>query len=403
MNRRILLAWELGRGRGHAYIAGWVARALRRRGYEPIAAIKQLDSADVIAAIDPDTACIQAPIWPDLLAGSPILPSDPPVTLGDTMGQVGLRSSASVRQVLRAWDQLFKEIEPAAVVADFAPGALLAARGRLPSIAIGDCTTLPPATMKNFPLLSDRAVGSKYEESQLIDAVNGALRETSRATLAYLPEVFAADRSCVAAFSELDPYREHRDHPNAAPWLPAWDHGATRSGDEIFAYISMRPRFEATIVRALQSIVKQGIPVRVHMPAHDAEALALLEELGVMVERAALPFEDIQRRSRLVLSVGSLGFVSCALVAGIPQIVLPLGDFTYVASAIEQLGAGRSIKLQAGNPLEVPLLAQAIVDIYRDENILARAQEIAPSFSRRLAPPPEEAVARYVEDLIGSA
>jgi rhamnosyltransferase subunit B len=403
MNKRILLAWELGRGRGHAFIAGWIARALKQRGYEPTVALKQLDCVELISTLAPGTPCIQAPIWPTILTGAPIPAIDPPVTMGDTMGQVGLRSTSVVRQVIHAWDQLFALIEPAAVVADFSPGVLLAARGRMPAVAVGDSTTLPPSTMKTFPLLSKRIGHSKFDEAESLDAVNTALKATSRKTLDHLPQVFSAERSCTAAFSELDPYREFRVQPNAAPWAPAWDRTVAREGDEVFGYFSAHTRFQTVIIRALQEVVRSGIPVRVHMPLLDPEAIALLEEIGILVERTPLPFEEIQRRSRLVVSISSLGFVSCALAAAIPQILLPPGIFDHMGPAIEHLGVGRSIELDAQSPIEPALLAQAIIEAYRDDKLAARAKEVAPDFARRLEPRPEEVVARYVEELIGPA
>ena len=401
MNKRILLAWEIGRGRGHAYIAGWTARALKERGYEPVVAVKQLDCVELISTLVPGVRCIQAPIWPAVLTASPTRASEPPVTVGDTMGQVGLRSAPVIRQVIHAWDQLFAFTGAAAVVADFSPGALLAARGRMPTVAVGDSTTLPPSTMKTFPLLSKRIGHSKFNETELLDAVNTALKATSRKTLDHLPQVFSADRSCTAAFTELDPYREFRVQPNAAPWAPAWNRGVVRESDEVFGYFSMHARFQATLVRALQQVVRSGIPVRVHMPLLDPEAVALLEEIGILVERAPLPFEEIQRRSRLVISIGSLGFVSCALAAGIPQILLPPGIFDHMGPAIEHLGVGRSIELNAQSPIEPALLAQAIIEAYRDDKLAARAKEVAPDFARRLDPRPEDAVAGLVEELVG--
>lgn len=403
MNKRILLAWELGRGRGHAFIAGWIARALKQRGYEPTVALKQLDCVELISTLAPGTPCIQAPIWPTILTGAPIPATDPPVTMGDTMGQVGLRSASAVRQVIHAWDQLFAFIEPAAVVADFSPGLLLAARERMPAVAVGDSTTLPPSTMKTFPLLSKRIGHSKFDEAESLDAVNTALKATSRKTLDYLPQVFSAERSCTAAFSELDPYREFRIQPNAAPWAPAWDRTVACEGDEVFGYFSRHARFQAALIRALQEVARSGIPVRVHMPLLDPEAIALLEEIGILVERTPLSFEEIQRRSRLVVSISSLGFVSCALAAGIPQILLPPGILDHMGPAIEHLGVGRSIELDAQSPIEPALLAQAIIEAYRDDKLAARAKEVAPDFARRLEPRPEEVVARYVDELIGPA
>jgi hypothetical protein len=293
-------------------------------------------------------------------------------------------------------------VRPAAIVADVAPGILLAARGRIPTVAVGEGFTLPPATMKNFPHLISGAAQSKYDEHVLLDIVNAELRATSRGSLAYLPEVFRADRSCTAAFAEFDAYRAFRQHPNAGPWMPDWDRSTPREGQDLFGYFSISAPFQSIIVRSLIELAQSGMPVRVHMPQIADEALALLEEQGVAVERAPLPFGEIQRRARFVVSLGSLSFTACALVAGIPQIIFPLGVSKQISGdAIEAIGAGRSLDLNTENPLESALLTQVLAESYGDEKLALRAKEVTPDFIRRLEPRPDETVARHIHDLIG--
>jgi rhamnosyltransferase subunit B len=404
MNNRVLLAWELGGGRGHAHIAGWVACALKRRGFEPILAVQQLEAIQSISTDLGDTRYLQAPVWPGVIRSRSYASPGINVTLGDVLAEAGIRSPAATRHMLRAWDELLALLKPAAVVADYAPGVLLAARGRLPTVAVGEGFTLPPSAMESFPHLVDDAVRPKYAESDVLESVNSVLRESSRAQLSYLPEVFSADRSCTAAFTEFDAYRDFRRQPNAGPWVPEWDRTVVREGNELFGYFSIQAPFQTVIVRALMEVVKSGISVRVHMPQLGAEALSLLEEVGIVVERAPVPFADIQRRSRLVVSLGSLSFVACALVAGLPQIIFPLGISKYVAGdAIGRIGSGRSINIDEDNPLEPALLAQAMIEAFGDDALSARAKEVAPNFNRRLEPRPDEHVVRLVEELIGAA
>jgi rhamnosyltransferase subunit B len=399
MNRRVLLAWELGGGRGHTYILGWIARALRRRGFEPILAVQQLETLEAIGGLLDDGTALQAPVWPTLQSNRPPAAS---VSLGDILADLGLRAPSAMRHVLNAWDRLLDLTKPAAVVADYAPGLLLVARGRYPTIAVGDGFTVPPADMENFPVLEGEARSPKYDEQQLLAGVNECLHDLSRPALAHLPEIFAADRVCVGSFAEFDLYREHRRHPSAGPWLHDWNSKVAREGDEIFGYFSIASNLEAVLVKALRKIVDQGVTVRMHMPQLGAEATALLEALGVAVERTPIPFKEIQRRSRLVMSLGSLGFVSSSLVAGIPQILLPPNLALRRAGAtITELGVGRSLTINAENPLEPALLAQTIFETLNDSSLATQAKEIAPDFARRLEPRPQEVVADFVEELVG--
>ena len=401
MNKRVLLAWELGGGRGHTLIVGWVAEALKKRGFMPVVAVQQLESLESLPPGLNGIDCLQAPVWPGVLNPSPFWSPGRAVTLGDALAEFGLRSQSATRHVIGAWDRLLALVKPAAVIADYAPGLLLAARGAIPTIAVGEGL---PSTMESFAPFRSRNEKPKYDESDLLEVVNECLSESSRPTLTHLPEIFMADRSCVATFTELDPYAVFRTQPNAGPWAPEWDRSAPRDERELFGYFSMRTSFQPVVLKALQEVARSGIPVRIHMPPLNDEARSLLEESGITVERAPLPFAEIQRNARLVASLGSFSFVSCAMVAGIPQIVFPTAvPQKNAGTAIEKLGVGRSLIVDGENPLEPILLAQALIDAYRDEKIAARAKQLAPDFERRLEPRPEEVVAGLVEELVGPA
>jgi hypothetical protein len=364
-------------------------------------AVKSLGDLESVRAEISDLDYLQAPLWPAGLDADVSASPGPIVTTGDYLASTGFRSSSAIRHVLRAWDGLFSFVRPAVVVANYSPGALLAARARVPNIAVGEGFTLPPPTMECFPPIEPDASQPRYNERDLLQLVNDCLLRTQRPILSHFPQVYAADRSCVASFSELDPYARHRLQPNAGPWTPVWDLSTTREPRELFCYFSIPTPFQLTVVRALQEIASSGIPVRVHMPHLLQEHRAALEEIGVVAEPKPLPFEEIQRSARLVVSLGSLSFLSCALAAGIPQFVLPAGPaMRFAGSVIAGLGVGGSSTLDGKNPLEVALLAQVLTEAYGNERYAQRARELAPDFTRRLHPRPEEVVADLVDELV---
>jgi hypothetical protein len=63
MPQRVLLAWELGGGRGHVLILGWIAEVLRQRGFEPVFAVQRLDALDAIRTTMGRGEFYQAPVW----------------------------------------------------------------------------------------------------------------------------------------------------------------------------------------------------------------------------------------------------------------------------------------------------------------------------------------------------
>jgi rhamnosyltransferase subunit B len=399
MSRKVLLAWELGGGRGHIRILGWAADSLRQRGYEPVFAVREHDVVDTIQASIKNAACLQAPIWPAFrdyaIANTP----GTQASFADIIGDLGLRMPDAVASMVRGWQALVESVRPEAVVADFAPACLLACRDRVPSIAIGDGFTLPPSTMETFTQFEDGP--PKYDERDLVGSVNEGLRNTHGAIIERLPEIFAADRHCTGSFVELDPYAQRRRIATVAPWAPDWDRAVATRRTEVFAYIGVQPPLMATLAEAFRYVVADGIAVRLHIPSMDSAADAAFSGTGAIIEKEPVPFEAIHRRTRLAVSFGSFGFVSCGLAAGIPQIVLPLGmAMECTAKAVQGLGTGCSIRLTPGNPLEGRLLGQVIIEAFRGDELTESAIARAPDFAKRLKPSPAEIVADLLDELV---
>jgi hypothetical protein len=86
MKKRILLAWELGSGQGHLLILGWIAEALRQRGFEPVFALQRLDGIDTIRAAIGDSECHQSPLWPGLIDRAVYHAPGSPASFGDVLG-----------------------------------------------------------------------------------------------------------------------------------------------------------------------------------------------------------------------------------------------------------------------------------------------------------------------------
>jgi len=340
----------------------------------------------------------QAPIWPGLLAASRVGSPRLQATLGDALADLGLRHRATIEHILSAWETIFLHVRPAAIVADFSPLCLLAARGRIPSVAVGNGYTLPPADMPNFPILGPDLQERKYEEAALVETVNQALKATGRGEIEKLPAIFAADRIALGCFRETDPYAQQRATRYIAPFLDSWGR-ASHPGDEIFVYFHAA---YPTIVQALENIGRAGKALRMYVPGLDRATASRLASVGIAVEEEPLPLDFISRHSRLIVSHGGYGTASFALAAGIPQIVIPFDtEKLLTGQAVERLGAGRCLRLQSGNPLEGPLLAQAILEAADDEGMAARAKSLAPEFLRRLAKNPAEQTADEVEGLLG--
>jgi hypothetical protein len=205
--KTVMFAWELGRGLGHLMNMRRIAQRLAPHGVRTMAVVDDPSSAGPLGnAVD---EIVGAPRWP--------LHSRPDAqrfalssaTLNDILSGAGLADGAAVDRLLGAWDELFRTARPDLVIADFAPLAALAARGRIPLVLIGNGYTLPPQEMPRFPLLH-RQAPPMWDEERTLATVNSAVCRRGWTMLERLPQLFSGDACLVQSFPLLDPYDTQR-------------------------------------------------------------------------------------------------------------------------------------------------------------------------------------------------
>lgn len=384
---RILLGWELGAGNGHISRLLELAAILAARGHEPLFAPQQIGP---FSALWPTW---QAPVWPRLL--EPLFRRYPrrPATMGDNLAYLGLDDSEAMAGMIMAWDRVILDTRPDAVIAEYAPMLQVAAKGRVPTLAFGTGFTLPPSQMPHFPSLFGKS--AVVSEHSLLSALNTSLRRTNRKTLMALPEIFAADHSLVATFEELDPYRQWRCEPVAAPAICGPVPLAAGKGEELFVYFngkSDRPN------AFWQALVDSRLSVRVYDTILNDDDVTMLEGVGICVVRTPVRFEEIVARSRLLLSHGGLGFVSSGLLAGLPQIIIPFdGEKLLTANAVA--GSGGCL-LASFKGLKTDTFAAFLRAAWSNEALHAQARAAAPGFRSRMNKTVEVEAADIVETLL---
>ncbi|ARS27032.1 nucleotide disphospho-sugar-binding domain-containing protein [Sphingomonas sp. KC8] len=387
---RILIGWELGSGSGHTLKLIDIAAELRRRGHEPILAVQQT------GAMPADYPLWQAPLWPALITTRRRNATASPSTYGDILVALGLMEPGAVSGLLRGWEAIFAAVRPDAVIAEFAPALMLAARGRAPLLAIGSGFGLPPATLPAFPSLT--GAGAVQDERRALAHLNRELAVAGLPAIGALPAIFHADRTLVQAFRELDPYR---------PWRPAGDYAsphmtegaaiADGRGEEVFVYLNgQRPGLEGL----LGGLAGCGLPVRLHDPLIAEADIAILERAGLTFERQRVPFARIAERSRMIIGYGGLGLASAALCAGVPQMIFPFDiEKRMTAAALEEAGLGLRVEL-AG--MDRAAIAALLIKAFADDALAARAIAAAPGFRARAAVPCAQATADAVDELLAA-
>lgn len=367
-------------------MAGLIAE-LAKRGHRAVLATQQIGSA-------PEGVEVwQAPLWPRQLTTLARRAAVSPATMGDILVGVGLTEPGALSSVIGAWDRLLGVVAPDCVVADFAPGLMLAAFGRFPLLSVGTGFALPPPHLPRFPSLTGQP--TVHEEAILLDLVNAALVRHGRPDRETLPGIFKADRELAAVFTELDPYRPWRQSPNGVPDARLSAQVASGQGEELFVYLNgNHPR--PTIL--WQGLVESGLRVRIYDPILSSEDRRALSHAGLIMESMPVPFDRIVERSRLVLSHGGLGLVCSALLAGLPQLLLPHDvEKRMTAANVEQLGLGSRVaidKLDAGS------FAASLRATFENAALGSAARTAASGFRQRMGHSAAEEAADAVAGLL---
>jgi hypothetical protein len=387
---RFLLGWELGAGRGHLVRMAALARRLEAHGHDVIVASQRLGGGLDFPAV---TQLWQAPVWPRLLANVGALGGPLPNTMGDILYRLGLHDPETLPALIGAWEGIIAAAKPDAIAADFAPALLCAARGRVPTLVAGHAFDTVPAHLERFPSLTGKPAA--YPEAQVLDQVNIGLAAAGRSTLSALPAIFTTDRLLAGTFTELDPYAAWRTAPVVAPSV-SHPLGEAGEGEEIFLYANSDLLRTAAL---WDGLVRSALPVRVYAQGASAAQQEELAKLGFQVETAAIPFTRIAERSRLVMTYGGVGFVSSALAAGLPVVVVHYDlEKALTGQAITRMQLGGHV--HAGG-IQPEAFATSLRQLYHNDSFQRRARELAPGFRERLAPEQEELAAAALIEMAG--
>ncbi len=177
-----LLANEAGLGFGHVKLLNSIAMELRRRGWRVVMAPFRLSSVNRDAyAFD---EVIPAPGWP-LFQGESWFESggagDTPInSFAGVVAHFGMADERAVTSIVQAWDNLMAYISPSVVIGDFAPGAMIAASGRLPSIAVGTGFTVPAIVEGRFVPFQEKLGNDLPQQKRVETAVFESMKRASR-------------------------------------------------------------------------------------------------------------------------------------------------------------------------------------------------------------------------------
>ncbi|MDZ7791046.1 MAG: hypothetical protein U5L08_11255 [Xanthomonadales bacterium] len=356
----ILFCWELGAGYGHLQPMRALAAAIRRRGGSVSALVPEARYADALAAdlstpssvipefLAPQDLRSRPDAWPEMLLG---------LGFGDPQ-QMGPRIDWFLAEIERR--------SPDALVCEHAPTALLAARiARVPVMAIGTGWTLPPAfePMPAYrPTLQIEEAELRRRETPLVDAVNPLLSERGGAPLEAAADWLDVDCAILKTWPELDHYgaREsanyvgpiwHR-HPGPAP---EWPEG---EGQRVFCYLKGH-------WRGLHSLISgfAHLPVRVLVHIDREREQSYVAPSNVRVSAEPLDVEQVLEQADFIVSHGGHTLTCQALLAGLPQWLLPLhAEQEVTAWRLHRLGCGHLYTGSLGSARMARVMRRVLAD-----------------------------------------
>ncbi len=293
-------------------------------------------------------------------------------TYGDRLAAAGFADTKVLTAITAAWDRTLALVNPNLVVADYAPAAMLASRGRLPLAVVGNGFTVPPAEMQTFPLLHTVSPPLR-PEAEILGAVNAVLQARKAPMLDRLPQMLSCNIRSVQTFPILDIYREQRVVPVDGPILslPEQRRPDARA---IFAYIADGRAIRRDVFDAL---IPLGARLHVFGPGLTAKQVGELSNAGAIVEARPLHLESELAAARLLIHFGGLGVASAALAAGVPQLVLSVDiEKELNGRALERAGVGRLANIQdPATNISVSLVAELAEDDQVSARAFARAED----------------------------
>ncbi len=369
----MLFAWELGGGLGHlARLAPWI-RHFTSIGVQAMLAVRDLHAAAQVPAFAAPLV-LQAPFLPY----GPFKAGFNAISYQEILLEAGFGNAATLDFLVRAWQSLFRLGQVDALVADFSPAAMLAARlAGIPVLHLGDGFTIPPDDDQYRAFNSPAAIADnriRNASERVLACANQVLGAAGAGPLQSVAGLCATTSTVLVTYPELDHYRGcarstgffgHVENPGAddAGWRPV-------PGPRILAYLKpTAPEFEATVEVLRRLPAQTRIYASGVVRANDsASGVGLVWHAGPIAFAAAVGGAD------MVVSNAGHGATCATLLAGKPLCMLPtVHEQLLTARNVEAIGAGE-ILLQVRDPRRI---RRTIVNCIEDPELLAAAQDFA--------------------------
>ena len=301
--------------------------------------------------------------------------------------------------MVKAWRQVFRWAAPEAVVFEYAPTALLAARGlQMLRVMFGVGFSSPP---RAHPLPSFRPWEEvpvqrlESSESLVLDCINWVLAKLDEPGLDALHELFDVDDDFLCTFPELDHYGPRAAAQYCGPIFPA-DNGSTPTWPnvgkkKIYVYIRPGMRSFIHLAKALNALPYSVLWIA---PGVDTSLMRRFESPTLKFMREPVQLSAAFTQADAAVLYGSHGMTSAALLVGIPLVLCP--------NHVEQMLISRNVA-RLGACVLIPSVAKAgqVHVALRTVSDDPRYKQRASAFASKYQPfDPQQAIARVAARIV---
>lgn len=319
--RKVLIAWELGANLGHAARLVPVAERLQAAGTKVVFVVRKLK--EVAALLGPGRGpLLQAPMPSSL-------PDAPAVNHADLLLKDGFGDTPAMAARVRAWLALFELLQPDALLCDFSPASLYAARvAGIPALPMGHGFEIPPPA-ESLPSFQPWKPQPEIERLR-VEALSEALEQLARLFGAGAPRelqaLYPPGQSALCIFPELDHFARPPEQGRFTG--PLWAELApdecvewpAAPGPKVLCYL--RPQ-EGEFDVLYRNLAARGCSTILVAPGLAAAAQAQARAAGVHVTDKPVCVGRLMAQAAGVVTHAGMGMVGMAAQAAVPMLLMP--------------------------------------------------------------------------------
>ena len=373
---RILLAWELGGNYGHISKLLCVARCLRQNGHQVLFVVKNTVTAGQLLD-DEKFLYVQTP-------RSPLRKNrfHKPVSFADILAEAGFGSEEALNGLVRSWQEIFKNMQPDVVVAQYAPVTQFAARlFNIPCISLNIGFECPP-DVAPFPCFRPHFRRTRDQlldrEAEILKHINKISSCEGHFSYNHLQDVLKSDINLLATLPELDHYQQRRNGCYTGP-ISMLEYGVTmrwrtQNSHRIFVYLRPFPGIEAM----LNVLAGSGADVIAHIPGIDDKVSAVYTNTSVRISTSMVRLSGLLADMDVAITHAGHGTVCATLLAGVPMLVIPTTiEQSMISSNIDYLGVGIKMKRES----LAKVFTVALRKLLADHSYRERAKSVAKKYA----------------------